>query len=457
MFAGSASGEILPPYVVYKAEHLWDTWTTGGPNGCRYNRTKSGWFDVMTFEDWFLSILLGKLRKLTGPKVLIGDNLSSHINPVVIRACEENNIKFVCLPPHSTHITQPLDVAFYGPMKRYWRSILNEWKLSGNMKAGIQKDQFPQLLKQLVEKINLSKENIISGFEKTGIAPVNRLKVLERLPNEEVDVELVGAAFLHGIAQKRANLTVKPKTTRKKLNVVPGKSFGLDDITPTEIESDLDPDDIVHPAAKKPRGRPKVIKSVASTSSSHEMDVLSCEPEATSTPKCKTKKKEIVISSSSEDTDDDYSLHDDSFGEDLQFSNDELDHMDTPDVQLSNTNDGNQVKKIVQHMEDSDSVSENVPENQAIQSKESCSGKSSFTEGEFVLVKYNGSQFPGIVVNIHDSGVKVDCMEQMKKFWVWPQKKDVFDYALEDVKKIAPPKLLNKRGYFSVPELSDYA
>jgi len=45
--------EILPPYVVYKAEHLWDLWTTGCLKGARYNRSKSGWFDAVTFKDWF--------------------------------------------------------------------------------------------------------------------------------------------------------------------------------------------------------------------------------------------------------------------------------------------------------------------------------------------------------------------------------------------------------------------
>lgn len=45
MFCVSGGGETLPPYVVYKADHLWSTWTEGGPPNCRYNRSKSGWFD----------------------------------------------------------------------------------------------------------------------------------------------------------------------------------------------------------------------------------------------------------------------------------------------------------------------------------------------------------------------------------------------------------------------------
>ena len=46
MFCGNAAGESLAPYVVYKAEYLWSTWTEGDPQYTRYDRIKSGWFDA---------------------------------------------------------------------------------------------------------------------------------------------------------------------------------------------------------------------------------------------------------------------------------------------------------------------------------------------------------------------------------------------------------------------------
>lgn len=66
MFCGNAAGFIIPPYVVYKSEHLWSTWQENGPRGARYNRTKHGWFDGLTYEDWFVSHMLPILKKLTG-------------------------------------------------------------------------------------------------------------------------------------------------------------------------------------------------------------------------------------------------------------------------------------------------------------------------------------------------------------------------------------------------------
>ncbi|XP_046995951.1 MFS-type transporter clz9-like [Schistocerca americana] len=117
MLCGNAVGELLPPGVVYRAENLWTTWTEGGLVGCHYNRTKHGWFDGATFEDWSRVLLLPRLNKQQGMKLVIGGNLSTHINPEILQQCEENNIRFVCLPPISIHLTQPLDVAYFAPMK----------------------------------------------------------------------------------------------------------------------------------------------------------------------------------------------------------------------------------------------------------------------------------------------------------------------------------------------------
>ncbi|CAH0714205.1 unnamed protein product, partial [Brenthis ino] len=52
MMAGTADGKMLPPYVVYKATHLYDSWIQHGPEGTRNNRSTSGWFEGTTFEDW---------------------------------------------------------------------------------------------------------------------------------------------------------------------------------------------------------------------------------------------------------------------------------------------------------------------------------------------------------------------------------------------------------------------
>lgn len=71
MYAGTADGQVLPEYVVYKADHMWDSWTQNGPVGARYNRSRSGWFDSVCFENWFMTIIVPFFRGKNGRKVLV--------------------------------------------------------------------------------------------------------------------------------------------------------------------------------------------------------------------------------------------------------------------------------------------------------------------------------------------------------------------------------------------------
>lgn len=161
MVAAAADGTLLPFYVVYKAQHLYDTWTEHGPEHCRYNRTSSGWFDAITFEDWVQTVAIPYFDKKEGKKILIGDNLSSHLSINLIKDCKIKNIHFVFLPANSTHITQPLDVAFFRPTKVSWHDILFGWKKTeGRMLATVPKSIFPRLLKNLFEHLKKTLQQI---------------------------------------------------------------------------------------------------------------------------------------------------------------------------------------------------------------------------------------------------------------------------------------------------------
>ncbi|KAJ8927221.1 hypothetical protein NQ314_020343 [Rhamnusium bicolor] len=92
MFAATGDGKMLPCYVVYKAKNIYSTWVVGGPKYTRYNATLSGWFDNVTFTDWLKAVAIQYLQRLDGDKVLIGDNLSSHLSEEVISLCTQHNI-----------------------------------------------------------------------------------------------------------------------------------------------------------------------------------------------------------------------------------------------------------------------------------------------------------------------------------------------------------------------------
>lgn len=394
MLCGNATGELMPLYIVYKADHLWSTWTEGGPEKCRYNRSKSGWFDTAIFEDWFFSLLLPRLKRQEGVKVLIGDNLSSHINISVIEACEENNIRFVCLPPHSTHLTQPLDVAYFHPMKVAWRKILQNWRKTshGQKTSTLQKDQFPKLLKVLTEALMESKgENLVSGFRKCGIVPLNRNQVLDRIPKRNLQVTDISDAFLNALAERRET-AAKPNQMRKrkKLNVEAGKSICLEQF------EDVQPETSAENASKRPQKR------------------------------CRSKK-----SIESSDDSDHFSVHDDSADDDVFNSIIPTSDEENDNAPITMARDAIFDETWKDSLKQGDFVAV-------------------LYNGQ----KYPGEV---VQIISKDVGVVVSCMQKLTKSWKWPEKTDLCTYKWHDVfQKIKPPKPL-RRGFYSVSELDNFS
>lgn len=271
MICGSADGTLLPPYVIYKSLHLYDTWKEGGiagypccqqpccSRGSRYNRTASGWIDASTFRDWFLTCFLPHANRLEGQKVLIGDNLSSHLDSDVLETCQSHNISFVCLVPNSTHICQPLDVSFFRPMKAAWRKTLEQWKHSNPKASAVPKDVFPRLLREnLIEMDKVQtpsdaneeftsaiKRNLISGFNATGIYPLNRAKVLNKIPASQNEAEVTAAvrdSLTDFLKEQRFGKDSEPTRKKKRLAVEPGKSIStIDEPEPSTSTTEAEP------------------------------------------------------------------------------------------------------------------------------------------------------------------------------------------------------------------------
>ena len=116
----SASGQRLPPFILYKGKNMYRCWMEGGPAGCVYGINESGWMDAPNFLSWFQKLVLPAVSHLisTGPVYLFFDGHHSHISLELIRVARDHKVKLFCLPPNCTHIVQPLDVGVFGPAKK---------------------------------------------------------------------------------------------------------------------------------------------------------------------------------------------------------------------------------------------------------------------------------------------------------------------------------------------------
>lgn len=407
MVCGNAAGELCPPYVNYKAEKMWDTWTEGGPDGARFNRTKSGWFDACSFEDWFTTVLFPRIKRSpVGKHVVIGDNLSSHISPKVLKLCKDNNIAFVALPPNATHLTQPLDISFFRPFKIHWRAVLDDWKTTpaGRRHPTIPKDIFPSLLRKLYEKIGPnSASNLQSGFRKAGLYPLNRQQVLQKIPNSDrlqsnTDLTLVDKSFTDFLqATRLSESTPKIVPRKKKVNVEAGTSIAPEDIHSTASDANGEPRP--GPSGNQPSPKPPGRQPLPGI-------------------RRQRNKQKTTSDSDSEESSGKVSLASKTESEDLNDHN--------SDVSLPS----NQSQKL------SDSL----------------------TIGDYVIIRYEENYWPGIVEKLAENGVEVSCMEKVGKLWKWPSMKDVLQYEANDVvMKICKPKQVSKsRLLYSVPELERF-
>ncbi|KAJ8050139.1 Jerky protein-like-like [Holothuria leucospilota] len=246
MACGSATGLLLPPFVVYKAQNIYENWTKNGPSGSKYAATKNGWFDRNTFERWFFEIFLPTVSSTPGKKVLIGDNLASHFSVEVVQAAICSDVYFTALPPNTTHLTQPLDIAVFRPMKVMWKRILDEWRNESRRQGTLPKEVFPSLLAKLWEDVShVVEKNLQSGFRKAGLCPFNPEEVLKIIPDAVTSTEenvgrILDQSLITLLQQNRGrNDQQKPRRGRK---FQPGVAITVADCSPNLDPSKKIPD-----------------------------------------------------------------------------------------------------------------------------------------------------------------------------------------------------------------------
>ncbi len=87
-----------------------------------------------------------------------------------------------CLPPHTTHRTQPLDKGVFGPLKMAWRNTCKEY-MTHNPGKVVRRHAFSRLFCHAWER-SMTMSYVITGFRVTGIYPFNRNALNPSLVNE---------------------------------------------------------------------------------------------------------------------------------------------------------------------------------------------------------------------------------------------------------------------------------
>lgn len=167
----SAAGNCLPLMLIF-AKHMPRN-LDGLPGDWMLELSKKGYMNGDLFLTWFKDLFIphcGRQR----PVILIMDNLASHLSPDIIDVTKRNRIELLCLPPNSTHLLQPLDVAVFHKFKGEYSKLMNQL---GYSFTSIPREKVPHVVKFALNA--MCPQDYITAFRRAGIRPVNRSIVLE--------------------------------------------------------------------------------------------------------------------------------------------------------------------------------------------------------------------------------------------------------------------------------------
>ena len=124
----NAAGNYVPPMLIFPRVRWKEELLDGAPPGSIHACHPSGWMQTHLFTDWFNHFLKHTRPSLETPILLILDGHATHVkNLEVIELATRNHVEILCLPPHTTHRLQPLDVAFMRPLMLNYDEAVRIW------------------------------------------------------------------------------------------------------------------------------------------------------------------------------------------------------------------------------------------------------------------------------------------------------------------------------------------
>ena len=177
----NGEGWSLPPFLLLQGAYHLAHWysETDLPDDWTVRTTSNGWTNNEIALEWTKHFdKHTKLRSKGVYRMLVLDGHGSHLSAEFETYCKDHNIITLCLPAHSSHITQALDVGCFGPLKRAYGREINAF-----VKAHINhisKVEFLIAFKAAY-KASMTESNIKAGFRGAGLVPFDPQAVISKL------------------------------------------------------------------------------------------------------------------------------------------------------------------------------------------------------------------------------------------------------------------------------------
>src|SRR6187402_51779 len=177
----NGEGWSIPPFLVVQGKnHLSNWYTDGGlPPDWVIKPTSNGWTNNETSLEWLKHFDKHTSTQAKGPyRMLVLDGHESHESAEFQEYYKAHNIITLGLPPHSSYLTQPLDIGCFSVLKRaYSRQIETFIKAHINH---ITKVEFFLAFVAAYKEL-ITAQNAQAGFRGAGLVPFNPEAVLSKL------------------------------------------------------------------------------------------------------------------------------------------------------------------------------------------------------------------------------------------------------------------------------------
>lgn len=171
----------LPAFVIFEGQRIIQSWVQGRnlDNQMVINVSENGWTTRAIALKWLEHFHKHTRRRLQAQyRLLILDGHDSHVSFDFIKKCELHQIIPLCLPPHSTHLLQPLDIGIFSPLAQAYKSRIQAHSVFGAQ--NISKAQFLTFFDQSRREA-ISMRNIASAWKAAGLIPFETAPILSKL------------------------------------------------------------------------------------------------------------------------------------------------------------------------------------------------------------------------------------------------------------------------------------
>jgi hypothetical protein len=177
----NSQGWSIPPFVIVAGKNHLSSWYENStfPPDWVIAVTDNGWTTNERGMDWIRHFDKHTKPRTTGVyRLLILDGHESHHSDEFEVYCEESNIITLCMPAHSSHILQPLDVGCFSPLKTaYGKQVENMMRVHI---THITKDDFFPAFRAAFDAA-MTEKNVQGGFRGAGLVPFDPEIVISQL------------------------------------------------------------------------------------------------------------------------------------------------------------------------------------------------------------------------------------------------------------------------------------